>query len=386
MINDPTVTAAIIAGLCAVIVAIIAAIPKILELIKGPIDFPHLSIRTPRKPVDFQTHPESLPILETVEHLGVINVFRPTLTPDNISAKVHKQAKLDFDNRIKVAFNELNRLRESQGKRPFYSNPRYRLIKPPHFQSGKKNFVLDLGEADFAYVALLLENDVDVSIKKYVRKKIHMVANQLPKHLQSVDSKINGLNEGQLGVQMVLITADGYTLLRKRGQSVLEFSNAWDISFSGYCGQNALLKTEGKEDELDIGVTVRFELEKEIGLISADPRSIVFTGLHWSNVTGTTGIVGYWQIQASRSELASCLNKKFPGGATVFETTEKANEVYVWDNKNILVEFDGPIIAQALQQAEKSLSNNHPAIVPIARSSLLLALSALGKSTAGLEN
>ena len=344
------------------------------------------SNRTKQKPVNFQSHPESLLILETVEHLGVINVFRPTLTPDNISAKVHKQAKLDFDDNMKVAFHELNRLKESQGKHPFYSNPRYRLIKPPHFQSGKKNFVLELGEADFAYVALLLDNDVDVSIKKYVRKKIHMVANQLPKHLQSFDSKINGLNEGQLGVQMVLITTDGYTLLRRRGQSVLEFSNAWDVSFSGYCGQNALLTTESKQEELDIGVTVRFELEREIGIISADPRSIVFTGLHWSNLTGTAGVIGYWQIQASREELASCLNKKFPAGATVFETTEKANEVYVWDNKNILVKLDGPIIAQALQKAEKSLSNNHPTIAPIARSSLLLALSALGKSTDSLEN
>jgi hypothetical protein len=96
-------------------------------------------------------------------------------------------------------------------------------------------------------------------------------------------------------------------------------------------------------------------------------------------------MLGYWQVQASREELASSLNKKFPAGATVFETTEKANEFFVWDNKNILVNLDSSSIVHALQMAEKSASNNQPNIAPIARSSLILALNALGKSTDGLQ-
>jgi hypothetical protein len=135
---------------------------------------------------------------------------------------------------------------------------------------------------------------------------------------------------------------------------------------------------------LDIKDTVQFELEREIGLLRADPRSIAFTALHIYPLTGTTVLTGYWMVQETRNDLAKYLNKKYPKGAMVFETTELANEVFVWDNKNMLVEFNGPAIAQALAQAKQLSGNERFTIVPAAHTALLLALHSCGKSTEGL--
>ena len=50
----------------------------------------------------------------------------------------------------------------------------------------------------------------------------------------------------------------------------------------------------------------------------------------------------------------------------------------------MIVEFDGPTIAKALPVAEKSLTKNPYSFVNAAMTSLVLALSANGKSTSGL--
>jgi hypothetical protein len=314
--------------------------------------------------------------------LGVVEAFETPLTSNLISARIHKQASLEVDSQIKSAFAQLNRKRELDGKISHQLNPRYRIIYRPHFQNraGKREYVLDLGEIDFGYLALLVEKDVSLSTKEYLREKIRAVGEQLPKSLQSTDEYFNALSEGLLGVQMVLITSDGYTLLRRRRKHVLEYPEAWDVSFSGYCGVNAVNKD--KATELDIWYTVKYELEKEIGLLRADLRDIVFTGLHYSKTSGTTVVLGYWKIKSTRAELASTLNEKYPTGPTVFTTTEKAEEIYLWHSDNMIVEFDGPSIARALKRAERP----QPIVVPAARASFILALTAERKPTVGLES
>jgi hypothetical protein len=220
-------------------------------------------------------------------------------------------------------------------------------------------------------------------VKMSVREEIQRVESKLPRSLRTDDLLLNGRIEGQLGIQMVLITADGYTLLRKRGKSVLEYPDAWDVSFSGYCGQNAVSRS--KKGQLDVGYTVRYELDNEIkGAVRANPREITFTALHVNSVTGTTVLTGYWRIEEDRNDLAKYLNKRYPKGATVFETTEFPKEVYVYDNKNMLVDSSGPVIAQALTQAEQSLGNEQFTMVPAGRVALLLALHSLGQSTKDL--
>jgi hypothetical protein len=339
---------------------------------------PFVRSKSVSKPTDLETEK----FQKFLEAQGAKDVFQSNLQPENVIVRIHKVASLDFDNHMISAFQEINRLRESQGKKPYFANPRYRVIKCPYLRDD--HYIIDVGEADFAHVALLVEPEVPLSIKSYVREKIQHRASKMPKYLRTDDLLLNGLTEGQLGIQMVLVTTDGYTLLRKRGQSVLEYGGAWDVSFSGYCGQNQL--RPGRRNQLGVERTAQFELEREIGLMGADPRFIEFTALHVNPLTGTTVLTGYWQIQEKRNDLAKYLNKKYPKAATVFETTELANEVYVWDNKNILVEFSGPVIAQALTQAEHLLGNGQFVMVPAAYTALLSALRSLGKSTKGLAS
>lgn len=151
-----------------------------------------------------------------------------------------------------------------------------------------------MGEIDFRYLALRQEKGVDLAVKEYVRQKINAVAVRLPAHLQSKDPDLNAENAGLLGVQMVLVTSDGYTLLRRRGKHVLEYPQAWDVSFSGYSGVNVI-----QGDHFDLGNTVEFELDKEIKRLRGEPGEIRFTALHLSKPSGTTVMLGFWDVKTT---------------------------------------------------------------------------------------
>lgn len=314
--------------------------------------------------------------------LGAIAIFKPSLDRNGITAKLHKQASLKLDTKMKTAFDQLNQRRRSLGRLEYFASTRYRLIRLPQFYelAGEMIFVLDIAEINFVYFALLQEDDVDVSMKEYVRDKMRAVAERLPKQLQGNDDELSAMNAGLLGVQMVLITSDGYTHLRRRGASVLEHPNKWDVSFSGYSGINVF-----SDNDFDIGNTVEYELEYEIRRLNADPRGMKFTGLHFSRTSGTAVMLGYWSIEATARELASYLNEKYQRLSLVFDSTIKAKEKYVWDTKNMIVQFDGPAIAESLYHADPSISDNPDILMPAARASLILALTAHNKSIVGLE-
>jgi hypothetical protein len=61
----------------------------------------------------------------------------------------------------------------------------------------------------------------------------------------------------------------------------------------------------------------------------------------------------------------------------VFKTSKKAEEEFVWDTENIIVDFDGNEIAAALKKAGTGIDT----LMPEARVALNLALQVLGKPT-----
>ncbi|MBC7998001.1 MAG: hypothetical protein IAF58_08670 [Leptolyngbya sp.] len=322
-------------------------------------------------------------VISFARSLGAIDVFQPPLTRNLIEAKSYAKARLKADIKIEAAFDFLNQKRRAVGKFEHYPHLRYRIIKRPQLQEkhSKQFYVIDLGEIDFQYLALLQEPGVDLATKEYIKQKIETSAKSLPSSFQSLDSRLNSRNAGLLGVQMVLITSDDYILLRRRGIHVLEWSQAWDVSVSGYSGNRVF-----ENGKFDIGNTVEYELDEEIRKLRGDPREIFFTGLHLSERSGTTVMLGYWKVQATSDELRSYIHKKTNDTPLVFDTNILPKEKFVWDYKNMIVEFDGPTIAKALPRAEKTLSKKPYSFVDASMASLVLALAANGKSTEGLLN
>lgn len=321
-----------------------------------------------------------------VRQIGAAEVFKTPLSHNRIRGEVHKELTLGLDQKIKSALNILNAKREASNKKPHYAYQRYRIVQPPFYKKkqGCTEFILELAEIDFAYLALLNEPDVDLVTKRYVNKLISKLLARIPERLETADPYFNIFNKGLLGLQMVIITSDGYTLFRRRSRDVLEYPESWDVSFSGYCGPNAVFSRDN-ENQIEIWRTAKYELERELGVLRADPRDIVFTGLHRSDTSGTTVLLGYWKIQSTRDELAANLNEKYPKGATVFDTTIDTEEVYVKNAKNLISKFDELDIFNRLKKAEMLLSNREASLLPAAHASLLLALSTEGKPTSRIK-
>lgn len=315
----------------------------------------------------------------TARRFGAIEVFKNPLPHNRIRGKVHKELTLGLNKKLKAALEKLNAEREFSDKKPHYANQRFRIIRPASYQTTHERleFVLDLAEIDFTYLALLNEPSVDSKTKEYVNNLINKSAKNLPKRLETIDPHLNIFNKGLLGLQMVIITSDGFTLLRRRSKDVLEYPEAWDVSFSGYCGLNSLSKDN--LNEIETWRTAKYELERELGVLRADPRNIVFTGLHRSYTSGTTVLLGYWKIESTRDELAANLSEKYPKAGNVFDTTIDTEEVYVRRAKNLISEFDGYEILKDLKGAEARLSNKVASLLPAAHTSLLLALSATNR-------
>jgi len=321
--------------------------------------------------------PASLPASGTIPQSGLIAKFSPPLRRNQIVAKVHDDFSLEPDDQIMAAFNDLNSQRLAQNKKPHYRAPRFRLIYPHQFK--EMGIELHLAPVDFALFALLKDPNVPASVKEHVREQAAEVARNIPKWLQSTHPIMNGHNCHPLGIEMVVVTKDGKTRFQRRGASVLLDSDEWDVSYSGYCGNVDRLRS----GELDLGLTAENELRREIGVLSADSREIAFTGLYLHPTTGGVDILGIWQVEAKTSELVEFLDEKYPGIEKVFETTKRAEEQFVWDSKNLIVDFNGSAISQALKKIG-SEEGKPSILIPEARMSLILGLEATGQSASEL--
>jgi hypothetical protein len=310
----------------------------------------------------------TLPIVGTItdsELLAQVRLFR-----NQVVAKIHHDYALDFDSYIGEALERVNIERRNTGLEEYFASTRYRIIRPPKVSSS--DIELHLAPMDFAYLILLKDPRVPAAVKANIREKISQVANRIPKHLRSNHSYLNGYNYFPLGIEIVLITKDGRTLLRKRGSSVLTETIEWDVAYSGYCGDADIIKSQ--QDKLDIAATITHERNREIGPMPADPREIVITGLHRNTRTGAIDILGYWKTEASTELLVSLLSKKHVGITRVFKTTEKALEAFVWDTNNLIVDFDWVEIDRALSQTKATIHH----LIPEALICLMLASESLG--------
>lgn len=317
-----------------------------------------------------------------VKEMGVLEAFRPALHRGNIAARVHTRAVLRANAAEAAAFEHLNQIRRSADKIPQYSSLRYRVVCRPTIarRRGRTEFCLDLAEIDFIHFALLNEPGVDSACRRSVLERVRVATERLPKRMRDSDLPPTSRNTGLLGVQMVLLTSDGYTLLRRRGFSVLENPGRWDVSFSGYTGTNAF-----ENGGFDIGTTTEFEFKNEVGSLPADPRHMRFTGIHFCEGTGTTVMLGYWAIEATATQLGQALSTKYKKSVPVFDTTTRASEKYVWDTRNMIVGFDAEKIAALLKATAPTLEEDPNMLVPAARASLVLSLHDCGRPTLPLE-
>jgi hypothetical protein len=198
----------------------------------------------------------------TKEKTGFIVEF--CFKHNRIIANVHDEFSLRTDPTIRAALAHVNELRERRRLKPHYDATRFRLICEPRLTG--REIELDLAPIDFAYLIMLNDMSVDNSTKQHVRAKIREIAELVPKNLQSGHPTLNAFNYHPLGVQIVLVTKDDRTLLRKRGEHVLLANFEWEVSYSGYCGDKDV-----RGRELDVTLTAQRELRREIAVLPADP-------------------------------------------------------------------------------------------------------------------
>jgi hypothetical protein len=298
----------------------------------------------------------------------------------HIQVTIHEDCALNIvdDSFATAEFEAHNERRSNKKLVRHFSVRRYRLICPPRILD--ENLKLDVAPIDFAYFALLEDQDIDANVRDHIFRRIADASLHISPELESTHEYVNKNNYVPLGIEFVLITNDKKTLLRRRGRSVATAQETFDVSFSGYCGGDSDLDENG---QLQVWKTVRSELAEEIDIPTAldrekcDPDDIRFTALHRNANNGTTDLLGYWQVDISSQDLGILISKDFPGlqDQGPFPTTEMAEEEFVWDTDNTIVDFDGEKIVDSLQRAGKGV----PSIIPEARVALDLALEAFGK-------
>jgi hypothetical protein len=315
----------------------------------------------------------SLPPLDTVSNSELL--ARVNLASSQVIAKVHPDCALELDPTIKDALQEINLLR--RGKRDRLGNPlkehypytRYRIISPPRVSHSTME--LHLAPIDFAYLALLKDPTTPTSVKAYISKKIDQITAHDPMCIDRSNSLSNLNSPVPLGIEIVIITKDRRTLLRKRGRNVLMESGSWDVAFSGYIGFDSQVG-----DKIDLGFAIESESRREIGFFPANIEDIVITGLHRNTSSESIDVLGYWRIAATAEQLAELLSENFPGEMKIFETTKRANEPFVWDTSNLIINFNSAIISKTLTQVGVTVQE----LMPEALASMLLALDSVNRS------
>lgn len=291
---------------------------------------------------------------------------------DRVSAHIHTKYEPPFSEELEKAFERLNLRKQAQGDLGYYLGQRFRIIKPPVIAA--KGIRLDLTPLNYGFVALMKDEQTDPATKVRIQNILSEV--RLPERLLSRDARFRHSYD-LLGIEACLLTKDGYTLLRRRGASVLTGRHRWDVSVSGHPTDEDLYN-----GGLDLARTVNRETSHEIGLLSADERRIQFLGLHRNREYGDIDLCAIWPISNSAKELGSRVaTTTSRQRLNSFNTTARARERYVWNTKNIIVEFDGIQIRQALEANGLSLDDMLPESVVC----LELALRATGSRPIGID-
>lgn len=304
----------------------------------------------------------------------------PGIPYHSVQLNVHKEYSLDLDDYLNHELQIYNMHRVSRGLLPYYPGVVYRVLRPPMLiHDNGKRLQVDLSTLNFAYYALLRADSVPSNVKAYIVNCIDRIANQIPNELSSNHSHINSYNATPMGMMIVLITQDGYTLLRRRGRSVLDGPTEWETSFGGYCEVENV-----EQDVLKIEKVAEMELGDELAwTLPRNPNKLRFTGVCRNNRTSAIDILGYWKLDATAKQIIDVINIKHPNEITrVFETTQKADEEFVHDTHNLIVKCNTSVIEQALQQA----GIGGKSFIPEARIALDLALRCKGERYLRLES
>lgn len=292
----------------------------------------------------------TLPVLANSEIIGTFN-----LTTKEITARVHCEYEPKYSKIIATKFKELNKSQQSKGMVGYYTRKGYRIITFPKIESNA--LALDLAPLNYAFVALLKDEETSTATKRQIQNKIREAIRKVPKRLISNDLYFNAHSYNLLGILVCLITSDGKILLRKRGRSVLTARNRWDVSIGGH-----VQSEDAANNKLDLVRTVQREAQCEIGNIVGDPGKIVFTGLHRNREYGDIDIFALWPVKNTAAEIRELIsdNRNSNQQKKRFITTKKAPESYVWDSENLLVEFNGPRILGTLQSHHIDLASFAP--------------------------
>ena len=309
--------------------------------------------------------------LARVPNSEFIRVFR--FQKHGIVARIHEQYALELDTETRVMWECLATDRLSHHLVPYYPSTGFRVVHPPAVRDTE--IVLDVVPINWACFIAVEDPSVLRAVKEHTVGRIKDIAGRMPQSFRESHQTLNAYNPVPLGTQIVIITREGKTLLRKRGASVAISPDAWGVSVGGYCGDNDKVK-----EALDVGRTVEKELGREVGVLTSDPGNMLFTGFHRNTSTGAVSILGFWRLQADVDELVSVLTDKYPGEGKVFDTTPRTAENFVYDFQNIVVDFTGRAIAKALAKAGSSVLE----MVPECLVALMLALEANGQSASKL--
>jgi len=340
-------------------------------LIAGCLKIFHLLSNKPHYSILQKSLTTSPFTLSTIPQSELIVSFH--LKSHQVVTRIYDEYSLKFDNYIQTALNELNAKKVAQRKKEIYPATNFRLIHPPI--RSESEVELHMAPINFVHFAILNDENASPSAKEYIQKQIKQTALNIhrQKHLHSDHPTINASNYHPLGIEIVILTNDGKTLLRQRGSNVMLSKMAWDVSFSGYCGE-----ADRSDNELDLGLAVQHKLRKEIGILPADPSEIIFTGLHRNKVTGAIDMLGLWKTEATTEELVKFLTKDYPGTKRVFQTARKAEEPFVWDTKNLIVEFESIEISKAMKDGNLNL-------IPEALACIERGLEVTAQSASGLS-
>jgi hypothetical protein len=295
---------------------------------------------------------------------------------DRLIARVHARYEPPFSAELQKAFERLNLEKKAQGGIGYYAGQRFRMIKPPVVAA--KGIQLELTPLNYGFVALMKDEQTDPATRAKIRNLLSEV--RLPKRLQTNDRRFRHSHD-LLGTEVCLLTRDGHTLLRRRGQNVLTGRHRWDVSVSGHPTDQDLFN-----GGLDLAHTISREASDEIGFLNADERRIQFLGLHRNQQSGDVDICAIWPIEDTARELRSRVSARVPARAsqramTAFPTTERARERYVWNTENIVVEFSGPMIRRALAVNGLGLDD----LLPESLVCLELALRATNCTPLGID-
>jgi hypothetical protein len=307
--------------------------------------------------------------LDRYPALNLLERFR--LRRPQLHIRVHHRLKLRPNPEELRLFEALNDVRRSKGLEPQYASDRFRVLGDPLLKNGE----LYLDVAPFNYVSFAATRDGSTSAQRQEELRARLA--DLRWSGAGKAARLDPLRLVPLGTEIVLVTSDGKTLLRRRGASVQTETASWDVSVSGYVSPGDLITVPGRQTEVDIARTVVSEVTNEIGVMAGgNPADMIFLGLHNNRESGAIDVLVLWPIGITARELAALIHRRSVGTRVRFRTTLKSREPFVQDTDNLIVDFAPSDCLSAVREIHRQGDK----FMPEALLCLAMALGALRQS------